>query len=41
MTRHSIKRILITLGVTAGIIATTASHASAGLIANHTESTLR
>jgi hypothetical protein len=39
MNRMTIKRILITLGVTAGVITATASQASAAI--NHSEPTLR
>jgi len=41
MNRRTLTRILITLGITVGDVATTASQASAGLIANHGETTLR
>jgi hypothetical protein len=41
MTR-TIKRILVTVGVTAGVLAVTATQASAGLVLqNHSEPTLR
>ena len=39
MNRRTLKRVLITLGITAGVIATTATHASAAI--NHSEPTLR
>jgi hypothetical protein len=39
--RNTIKRILVTLGVTAGFITATATQASAGLNVNHSEPTLR
>ena len=38
---RNIKRILITIGVTAGFLTVTASQASAGLPMNHSEPTLR
>jgi hypothetical protein len=41
MTRRTLKRLLITLGVTAGVLATTATQVSAGLNANHSEAELR
>jgi len=41
MNRRTLTRVLITLGITAGVVATSASQASAGLIANHSEPTLR
>ena len=42
MIRRTFKRLLITLGITAGVIATTASQASAGInLSNHSEPTLR
>jgi hypothetical protein len=41
MNRKTIRRILVTLGVTAGFLAATATHASAGInLANHSEPTL-
>jgi hypothetical protein len=40
MNRKTIKRILITLGVTAGILTTTAAQASALGGVNHSEPTL-
>ena len=40
MNRRTLKRVLITLGITAGVIATTATQASA-LGGNHSEPTLR
>jgi hypothetical protein len=40
-TNRNIKRILITIGVTAGFLAVTANEASAGLYINHSEPTLR
>jgi hypothetical protein len=40
MNRNTIKRILITLGVTAGFITVTATQASALAAANHSEPTL-
>ena len=40
MNRNTIKRILITLGVTVGVIAATASQASALTGMNHSEPTL-
>jgi hypothetical protein len=39
MNRKTIKRIVITIGVTAGIIAATATPATAAM--NHTEPTVR
>jgi hypothetical protein len=41
MNRKTIKRILVTLGVTAGFLAATATHASALAGTNHSEPTLR
>jgi hypothetical protein len=41
MNRRTIKRFLITLGITAGVLAATASQASAGRFLNHSEPTLR
>ena len=42
MTRATVRRLLITPGVTAGVLAATASQASAGVIlANHGEPTLQ
>lgn len=41
MSRQTIKRILVTLGLTAGIITTIAAHASALAGANHSEPTHR
>jgi hypothetical protein len=42
MNRKNIKRALITLGITAGILTATAGQASAGLVLqNHSEPTLR
>jgi hypothetical protein len=40
-TKRNIKRILITIGVTAGVLTVTASQASAGPFLNHSEPTLR
>ena len=41
MNRTNIKRILVTLGITAGIVTATVGHASAGLVLqNHSEPTL-
>ena len=39
MNRNTIKRILITIGVTAGFLTVTATQASAGTV-NHSEPTL-
>jgi thiamine phosphate synthase YjbQ (UPF0047 family) len=40
--RKTVKRILITVGITAGIVTVTAGQASAGLVLNnHSEPTLR
>ena len=42
MNRRTLKRVLVTLGITAGVLATTASQASAGInLSNHSEPTLR
>ena len=42
MNRDIIKRLLVTIGVTAGVLAATATQASAGLILNnHGEPALR
>jgi hypothetical protein len=42
MNRKTLKRTLVTLGITAGIITITAGQASAGLVLqNHSEPTLR
>ena len=41
MNTKRIKRILVTVGITAGVLALTASQASAGLPMNHSEPTLR
>jgi hypothetical protein len=42
MNRTTIKRILISLGITAGILTATAGQASAGIVLNnHSEPTLR
>ncbi len=42
MNRKNIKRILVTLGITAGIVTATAGQARAGLVLNnHSEPTLR
>ena len=42
MNRQNIKRALITLGITAGIVTATAGQASAGIVLNnHSEPTLR
>ncbi len=42
MNRRTLKRVLITLGITAGLVATTAGQVSAGVnLANHSEPTLR
>jgi thiamine phosphate synthase YjbQ (UPF0047 family) len=42
MNRRTLKRVLVTIGITAGVVATTASHASASLLlVNHNEPTLR
>jgi hypothetical protein len=38
---RTVKRVLVTIGVTAGVLAVTASQASAGLPMNHSEPTLR
>ena len=41
MSRKTIKRILVTIGITAGIVTATASQASAGLVLNnHSEPAL-
>jgi hypothetical protein len=40
-TKRNVKRILVTIGVTAGVLTVTASQASAGLMVNHSEPTLR
>ena len=41
MYRNTIKRILVTIAITAGIVTATAAQASAGLNVNHSEPTLR
>jgi hypothetical protein len=42
MNRKSIKRILVTLGITAGLVTISAGQARAGVIlTNHSEPTLR
>ena len=41
MYRKTIKRILVTIGITAGFVTITAGQASAGLSINHSEPTLR
>ena len=42
MNRNTIKRILVTIGVTAGFVTVTAAQASAGLVLqNHSEPTLK
>ena len=38
---RTVKRVLVTFGITAGVLAVTASQASAGLPMNHSEPTLR
>jgi hypothetical protein len=42
MNRKTVKRILVTLGITAGFVTVTAGQAAAGLVLqNHSEPTLR
>jgi thiamine phosphate synthase YjbQ (UPF0047 family) len=38
---RTVKHVLVTVGITAGVLAVTASQASAGIGVNHSEPTLR